>query len=74
VGVYGYVIYRFKKGEKVDLDRPQHIIKISFDKTLRSYTDTTAISGTRYRYLITAIDRLKNEGWPSKAALIDLKK
>jgi len=74
LGVYGYVIYRFKKGEKVNLDRPQHIIRISFDKTLRSYTDTTAIGGTSYSYLITAIDRLKNEGWPSKAAIIDLKK
>jgi uncharacterized lipoprotein YddW (UPF0748 family) len=73
VNVYGYVIYRFRKGEKVDLNLPQHIIKISFDKTLRTYTDTSLITGTRYQYVITAIDRLKNEGAPSLPAQLTVK-
>ena len=74
LGVYGYVIYRFKSNEKINLDRSEHIIKISFDKTLRSYTDTAANGSGSYKYFITAIDRLKNEGWPSKPAIIYLKK
>lgn len=72
-GVYGYVIYRFNKGQKPDLNYPQNIIKISFDKNLRSYSDVTATAGASYRYVITAIDRLKNEGWPSKIAAVNIK-
>jgi uncharacterized lipoprotein YddW (UPF0748 family) len=71
--VYGYVIYRFKNNEKVDVDQPQNIVKISYDKSLRSYTDTTAQTGAKYKYVITAIDRLKNEGVPSKTTQLILK-
>jgi uncharacterized lipoprotein YddW (UPF0748 family) len=70
--VYGYVIYRFNKGEKVDINKPQNIIKISFNKTLQSHIDTTVLTGCKY--VITAIDRFKNEGYPSKAASISNKK
>ncbi|WP_345949665.1 family 10 glycosylhydrolase [Mucilaginibacter sp. PAMB04274] len=69
--VYGYVIYRFKAGEKVDIYKPQNVIKISFDKTLRSYTDTTASNGCKY--VITALDRLKNEGYSSKPAVLKIR-
>ncbi len=72
-GVYGYVIYRFNKGQKPDLNYPQNIIKISFDKTLRSYSDVTATAGASYKYVITAIDRLKNEGWRSNIVAVNIK-
>jgi uncharacterized lipoprotein YddW (UPF0748 family) len=71
--VYGYVIYRFNKSQIPNLNNPQNILKISFDKTLRSYSDATATTGINYKYVITAIDRLKNEGRPSKIAIVNTK-
>lgn len=71
--VYGYVIYRFNKEEKINLDHPENIIHVSFDESLRSYTDITAAQGANYKYVITAIDRLKNEGLPSEPAQLSNK-
>ncbi|MCJ8209236.1 family 10 glycosylhydrolase [Mucilaginibacter sp. RS28] len=68
--VYGYVVYRFPKAQKVDTNNPKYVLKISFDKTLRTFTDSTASSAANYKYVVTAIDRLKNESLPSKATLV----
>lgn len=56
----GYVIYRFDEGEKISVVNPKNIVKISFNDT-PSFLDTNAIKGRRYTYLVTALDRLKNE-------------
>src|SRR5690606_14157863 len=56
----GYVIYRFEEGEHVDILNPKNILKISF-LTYTNFIDTDVISGKRYTYLVTALDRLKNE-------------
>ncbi|HEY1005694.1 MAG TPA: family 10 glycosylhydrolase [Sphingobacteriaceae bacterium] len=61
---YGYVIYRFTEVEDTRIDNPANILKISFDAGT-GYLDETAVPGIRYRYLVTAIDRLKNESQPS---------
>ncbi|HEY1025345.1 MAG TPA: family 10 glycosylhydrolase [Sphingobacteriaceae bacterium] len=61
---YGYVVYRFTEVEDTRIDRPQNILKISFDQAT-SFLDTTAVRGIGYRYLVTAIDRTKNESQPS---------
>jgi hypothetical protein len=58
--VYGYVIYRFEGEEKIDVSSPEHILHIQYDAT-PFFTDTTAQRGKTYLYLITAIDRIKNE-------------
>jgi uncharacterized lipoprotein YddW (UPF0748 family) len=58
--VYGYVIYRFEGNEKIDINSPQHILHIQYDPGL-SYQDNTAQKGRTYLYVITALDRLKNE-------------
>jgi uncharacterized lipoprotein YddW (UPF0748 family) len=60
----GYVIYRFEEGEKISILNPKNIIKISF-LDFTSYIDTNVESGKRYTYLVTALDRLKNESDPS---------
>lgn len=53
-----YVVYRFGKGEKVDLDNPAHIVAIT-DKT---YLKLPYDKGTeKYTYAVTALDRLHNE-------------
>lgn len=56
----GYVIYRFDEGEKISVVNPKNIVKISFNDT-PSFLDTNTIKGRRYTYLVTALDRLKNE-------------
>jgi uncharacterized lipoprotein YddW (UPF0748 family) len=62
---YGYVIYRFKAGEELNIEDPSKIIKISFDRLATSFVDNAVQRGTTYNYVVTAIDRLKNESMPS---------
>lgn len=57
----GYVIYRFEEGEKPGINNPKNILKITFDETQTSYRDESVIPGKRYTYLVTALDRVKNE-------------
>ncbi|MDB4924834.1 family 10 glycosylhydrolase [Mucilaginibacter sp.] len=58
--VYGYVIYRYEGTEKIDVSSPANILHIQYDAT-PIFIDTTTQSGKTYLYVITAIDRLKNE-------------
>lgn len=62
---YGYVVYRFNEGEEVDLGNPQHILHITYDGDELTYVDSMVRSGSQYTYVVTAIDRLKNESAPS---------
>jgi uncharacterized lipoprotein YddW (UPF0748 family) len=66
---YGYVIYRFDENEKITTDDPRHILHIQYN-TETSYMDITAEPGKSYRYVLTAIDRLKNESEASAAVLV----
>ena len=70
--VYGYVIYRFNEKDKIDTDDPQHILHIQYDPST-SFTDQTAEKGKKYIYVVTAIDRLKNESAHSEPATLKLK-
>jgi uncharacterized lipoprotein YddW (UPF0748 family) len=58
--VYGYVIYRFEGEEKIDISASDHILHIQYDAT-PFFIDATAQRGKTYLYLVTAIDRIKNE-------------
>lgn len=60
----GFVIYRFKEGEKITTLNAKNILHISFED-FTTYIDTTVEKGQRYTYLVTALDRLKNESEPS---------
>ena len=62
--IYGYVIYRFDEDEKVDIDDPKYILHIQYNDT-PFYKDESAQKGKTYLYVITALDRLKNESEPS---------
>lgn len=68
----GYVIYRFEEGTPVSILHPDNIIKISF-LDYSSYLDTSVQKGRRYTYLITALDRLKNESDPGNAESVRMK-
>ena len=58
--VYGYVIYRFEGTEKIDINSPSHILHIAYNNST-SYQDKTIQKGKTYLYIVTALDRLKNE-------------
>ena len=60
----GYVIYRFEEGEKISVLNPKNILRISFEE-FTTFIDTKVEKGKRYNYLVTALDRLKNESDPS---------
>lgn len=53
-----YVVYSFEKGEKVDLEDPSHIMAITRDSF---YTLPYDDGKTKYKYVVTALDRLHNE-------------
>ena len=53
-----YVGYRFNDKEKVNIDDPSHIVAITRDNFYKlPYED----GKTKYRYVVTALDRLHNE-------------
>lgn len=53
-----YVIYRFGKNEKIDTEDPSHIIAI----TRNTFYKLPYENGkTKFRYVVTALDRLHNE-------------
>jgi len=60
----GYVVYRFNEGEKISVLDPKNILRISFEE-FPFFLDTAVEKGRRYTYLVTALDRLKNESDPS---------
>ncbi len=70
---YGYVIYRFEKNDHVNIANAKNIIKISFDNTVTSFTDVNVVKGMVYHYIVTAIDRLKNESRPSARERVKIK-
>ena len=50
-----YVVYRFKKGEKIDTSRAEAIVQIS-DQA--SYVETAK---GKFTYIVTAVDHCNNE-------------
>ena len=53
-----YEVYRFKDKEKVNIDDTSHIVAITRDNFYKlPYED----GKTKYRYVVTALDRLHNE-------------
>jgi len=62
--VYGYVIYRFNGTDTVNLTDPKYILHIQYS-TSTHYVDQTAEKNKTYLYIVTAIDRLKNESDPT---------
>ena len=56
-----YVVYRFGNKEKINLDDASKIVAITRDTFFKMpYED----GKTKYRYVVTALDRLNNESKP----------
>ena len=69
--VYGYVIYRFEGTEKVEIGDSKNILHIQYNAE-PSFRDTNVQRGKTYSYIITAIDRLKNESDRSPAIAVTI--
>ena len=61
-----YVVYRFEKGEPINIDDPSKIVKVTTDCL---YMIPAGQSG-RFTYVVTALDRMQNE---SKIAKVKVK-
>lgn len=68
----GYVVYRFEEGEDISILNPKNIIRISFEE-YTSFIDTNVQKGKRYSYLVTALDRMKNESEQSGPVGVEAK-
>jgi uncharacterized lipoprotein YddW (UPF0748 family) len=64
-----YVIYRFGEGESIDLDNASQIAGVWRGAGL-AFLDRNVPESGNYTYLVTAVDRLHNEGKPSAQALL----
>ena len=58
-----YVVYRFAKGEKRNIDNEENIVAITSDTFLKLPYDD---GKTSYTYVVTALDRMSNESKPAK--------
>jgi uncharacterized lipoprotein YddW (UPF0748 family) len=70
--VYGYVVYRFDKDDIVNIEDPKYIQHIQYDQSC-SYEDKNTTSRKTYLYVITSIDRLKNESEHSVPITIEVR-
>jgi uncharacterized lipoprotein YddW (UPF0748 family) len=64
-----YVIYRFLKGEMIDIENPAKIVGIH-RKEDNFFVDTTLQGNGTYHYVITAVDRLHNESVASETVTV----
>lgn len=67
--VYGFVVYRFDENEPINLEHARNIRRIQFNDYELGFFDKTAERGKTYKYVVTSIDRLKNESAPSNVYL-----
>ncbi len=58
-----YVVYRFGRKEKINLDDPRHIVAITKSTAFKLPYEN---GRTKYTYVVTALDRLHNESKPEK--------
>ena len=68
----GYVVYRFDEGEKITVLDAKNIVHITFED-YPFFLDTNVQKGKRYSYLVTALDRIKNESDPSGPVGVEAK-
>lgn len=66
---YGYVIYR-SEDKQTSHSSSRNILKILLSPSETSFTDETILPNRRYYYIVTALDRLKNESEPSERVSI----
>lgn len=64
-----FVVYRFSKGEKMDLNNPAHIVTITRNTWYKLPYEKGKYT---YRYVVTAVDRFHNESPKGKSKKVKL--
>jgi len=64
-----YVIYRFGKGQKTDLNNPAHIVAITRDTFYKLPYNT---GKNTYKFVVTSVDRFHNESKKGKSKKVKL--
>jgi hypothetical protein len=68
-----YVIYRSEQGEFVDINNPRNILAIvPTASSVNIYTDKIPDTTKIYAYVVTSLDRLKNESQPSNVVITNV--
>lgn len=67
--VAGYVVYRFDSEEIIGLNNPKKIIHLTYNSNQRFFKDKVA-KGYSYLYVVTALDKAKNESSSSEKAIL----
>lgn len=70
-----YVVYRFTDKEDRDIQNPANIVQLIRKQqgSSQSFVDTTPLEKGKYRYVVTAVDRLHNESNTSGPATVNVK-
>lgn len=63
-----YVVYKFDKGDKVDIDDPSKIVAVTTDTFYEIPVDDIG-KGGKVSYAVTALDRMSNESKPRKKSI-----
>lgn len=69
---YGFVVYRFDEGKPINIDDAAAIKNIYYGD-ITSWEDTSIEKGKTYTYIVTALDRLKNESERSIPVTLSIK-
>lgn len=59
-----YIIYRFSENEEININDPRKILHITTDTRTRYRDSFSPSQSTKYKYVITAVDKLHNESVP----------
>jgi uncharacterized lipoprotein YddW (UPF0748 family) len=69
---YGFVVYRFDAGKAINLDEAANM-KAIYYADITSWEDNNVEKGKTYTYVVTTLDRVKNESEPSAPFVISVK-
>jgi hypothetical protein len=70
---YGYVVYRFEGNAAPDINNAEAIKAVFYSKST-AWQDTQIEKDRSYTYVVTALDRVKNESEPSEPILFKIDK
>lgn len=65
-----FVVYKFDKGERIDISDPSKIVAITSENFYELPSpDNTLRNGGKVNYVVTALDRMSNESKPKKITI-----
>ena len=63
-----YVVYKFEKGDRVDIADPSKIVAVTTDE-FYEIPASEIRPGEKVKYAVTSLDRMSNESKPKKKSI-----